>query len=56
MQSSDSARLRKFFQLFHQSAFADSGFTIKRFRPAAKGRAASRYKRCSHITIAVAKI
>ncbi len=37
-------------------ARVDSGFTIKRFRPAAKGRAASRYKRCSHITIAVAKI
>lgn len=36
-------------------ARVDSGFTIKRARPAAKGRTARRYKRCSHITIAVAK-
>jgi large subunit ribosomal protein L22 len=36
-------------------ARVDSGFTIKRVRPAPKGRSARRYKRCSHITIAVAK-
>jgi large subunit ribosomal protein L22 len=37
-------------------ARVDSGFTIKRARPAAKGRSAPRHKRCSHITIAVAKV
>ena len=37
-------------------ARVDSGFTIKRARPAAKGRTAPRHKRCSHITIAVAKV
>ena len=36
-------------------ARVDSGLTIKRSRPAAKGRTARRYKRCSHITIAVAR-
>lgn len=32
----------------------DKAFVIKRFRPAPKGRAAGRMKRCSHITVAVA--
>jgi large subunit ribosomal protein L22 len=32
----------------------DKAMVIKRFRPAAKGRAAHRQKKCSHITIAVA--
>ncbi len=31
----------------------DKGFVIKRFRPAPKGRAAHRQKRCSHITVVV---
>jgi large subunit ribosomal protein L22 len=33
----------------------DKGLVIKRFRPAPKGRAASRQKKCSHITVSVAK-
>jgi large subunit ribosomal protein L22 len=37
-------------------ARVDSGFTLKRGRPAPKGRFAPRHKRCSHITIAVAKV
>jgi len=37
-------------------ARVDAGFTIKRFRCQAKGRAAARKKRCSHITIAVARV
>jgi large subunit ribosomal protein L22 len=36
-------------------ARVDQAFTIKRFRPAPKGRAHSIYKRSSHITVAVAK-
>jgi large subunit ribosomal protein L22 len=36
-------------------ARVDKGLTLKRWRPASKGRAASRYKRCSHITVAVAE-
>jgi large subunit ribosomal protein L22 len=35
-------------------ARVDKGLTIKRWRPAAKGRTSARYKRCSHFTIAVA--
>ncbi|GDY14142.1 50S ribosomal protein L22 [Planctomycetota bacterium] len=35
-------------------ARVDQSTTIKRFRPAPKGRAHSIYKRCSHITVAVA--
>ena len=34
----------------------DKAFVIKRFRPASKGRAAGRMKRCSHITVAVAAV
>jgi large subunit ribosomal protein L22 len=37
-------------------ARVDIGFTIRRFRCAARGRAASRNKKCSNVTIAVAKI
>jgi large subunit ribosomal protein L22 len=37
-------------------ARVDNAFTIKRGRPASKGRFATRYKRCSHITIAVGKV
>jgi large subunit ribosomal protein L22 len=37
-------------------ARVDPGFTIRRFRCAARGRAAARAKKCSHVTIAVAKI
>lgn len=33
----------------------DKAMVIKRFRPQAKGRAASRIKRCSHIHVAVAR-
>ena len=33
----------------------DKGFVIKRFRPAPKGRAAHRQKRCAHVTVTVAK-
>ncbi len=36
-------------------ARVDQAFTIKRFRPAPKGRAHSIYKRSSHITVGVAK-
>jgi large subunit ribosomal protein L22 len=36
-------------------ARVDNGFVIKRFRPASRGRAAARNKRCSHISIGVAK-
>jgi large subunit ribosomal protein L22 len=36
-------------------ARVDGGFIIKRIRPQARGRAHRRYKRCSHITVAVAK-
>jgi large subunit ribosomal protein L22 len=37
-------------------ARVDQGFTIRRFRPASRGRAATRNKQCSHVTVAVAKI
>jgi len=37
-------------------ARVDAGFTIRRFRCAARGRAASRNKQCSHITVAVSKV
>ncbi len=37
-------------------ARVDSGFTIKRFRPASRGRSSTRKKQCSHVTVAVAKI
>ncbi len=40
-------------ELVVTDARVDKGLTIKRWRPASKGRAASRYKRCSHITVAV---
>jgi len=33
----------------------DSGFTIRRFRPASRGRSATREKQCSHVFVAVAK-
>ena len=33
----------------------DKGLVIKRFRPAPKGRAAHRQKKCSHITVSVTK-
>jgi large subunit ribosomal protein L22 len=33
----------------------DNALVIKRWRPASKGRTAGRYKRCSHITVAVAQ-
>jgi large subunit ribosomal protein L22 len=36
-------------------ARVDQGFVIKRFRPQARGRAHARNKRCSHITVSVAK-
>ena len=36
-------------------ARVDSGFTIRRFRPASHGRSATREKQCSHVFIAVAK-
>jgi large subunit ribosomal protein L22 len=36
-------------------ARVDSGFTIKRHRPASRGRSASRHKQCSHVFVAVAK-
>ena len=36
-------------------ARVDKGITMKRWRPASRGRSAARMKRCSHITIAVAK-
>ena len=37
-------------------ARVDIGFTIRRFRPASRGRAAGRNKKCSHVTIAVGKV
>ena len=37
-------------------ARVDCGFVIKRFRPQARGRAHSRHKRCSHISVVVAKV
>ena len=37
-------------------ARVDKGIVIKRFRPAPKGRAASRVKKCSHIRVAVATV
>ncbi len=37
-------------------ARVDSGFSIMRFRPASRGRSATREKQCSHIRIVVAKI
>jgi large subunit ribosomal protein L22 len=37
-------------------ARVDSGFTIERFRPASRGRSASRSKQCSHVHVVVAKI
>jgi large subunit ribosomal protein L22 len=37
-------------------ARVDSGFTIKRYRPASRGRSSARNKQCSHVTVAVAKI
>ena len=40
--------------LFVAEAFADEGPTLKRFRPAARGRATRIRKRTSHITIVVA--
>lgn len=36
-------------------ARVDKGLSIKRFRPASKGRAAARVKKCAHITVAVEK-
>ena len=36
-------------------AQVNNGFIIKRFRPQARGRAHARYKRCSHIHVAVSK-
>lgn len=36
-------------------AQVNNGFIIKRFRPQARGRAHARYKRCSHIHVAVTK-
>jgi len=41
-------------ELLVTDARVDKGLTIKRWRPASKGRSASRYKFCSHITVAVA--
>jgi large subunit ribosomal protein L22 len=35
--------------------FVDPGLTMKRFRPAARGRASSILKRSSHITVIVAE-
>ncbi len=40
--------------LFVAQAYADEGPTLKRFRPAARGRATRIRKRTSHITIVVA--
>lgn len=37
-------------------ARVDAGFTIRRFRCAARGRAAARNKQCSHVVVAVAKV
>lgn len=36
-------------------ARVNSGFTIKRWRPASRGRVAARKKRCSHIHVTVAR-
>jgi large subunit ribosomal protein L22 len=36
-------------------ARVDKAIAMKRWRPASRGRSAARVKRCSHITIAVAK-
>ncbi len=36
-----------------ESAYIDEGPTLKRWRPRAKGRASSIFKRTSHITVAV---
>ena len=41
-------------ELHVQSATADEGPTLKRFRPRAQGRTFSILKRTSHITVAVA--
>jgi large subunit ribosomal protein L22 len=49
----DSERLDE-EQLFVKSAMVDEGPTLKRFQPAAMGRATSLKKRTSHITILVA--
>lgn len=40
-------------ELFVKTIFVDSGPTIKRFRPAAMGRAVPIKKRMSHITIII---
>ena len=40
-------------ELFVKTIFVDSGPTIKRFRPAAMGRAVPIRKRMSHITIII---
>ena len=40
--------------LFIKTAFVDEGPTMKRFRPAAMGRAVPIHKRSSHLTIIVA--
>ena len=37
-------------------ARVDSGISIRRFRPASRGRSAAREKQCSHVTVAVAKV
>ena len=37
------------------SIFVDSGLTMKRYRPAARGRASPILKRASHITVVVAE-
>jgi large subunit ribosomal protein L22 len=37
------------------SIYVDSGVTMKRFRPAARGRASPVLKRSSHITVVVAE-
>ena len=42
-------------ELVVTEATVDKGITHKRWRPASRGRSAARWKRCSHIAIAVGK-
>jgi large subunit ribosomal protein L22 len=42
-------------ELVVHEATVDKGMTMKRSRPASRGRTASRYKRCCHIAVAVTR-
>ena len=57
---SAAANAEKSFQMMPESLeissiFVDPGMTMKRYRPAARGRASPRLRRTSHITVVVAE-